>query len=466
MSRNYMGETTCQALVVPANGVRTFTLVTIGQFLALTGVTIFNFAGAYYFYGNYALLILGFFYAFPFVVFVGVSPIAGVLVDRLGVRRVLLASNIGGIVLVLSLALVPITQSNTADLARWHACIIIIVVPLLKAMLLPAFEASVPLLLPKRHIGRGNGMRMFINAVGAVLGPIAAVFLVHAIGIYGVGLLALACLGGGVLTLLPAHIPVIGQENPGGSGIRGVFTDAGRGWAYLRERPGLSALVLFFGISSLAIACVEVLLPEMVGAFASPLSLDIVYATAVVGMTATGVAMTVRGGPRPRVRAMLRYQLLMTAAMVVGSLRPNIIVLAVCGFVFLGSASFIVGNIQTLLCLKVEPHMLGRAMGWKNAGYGVSLQVGDILAASGGIVVPWIGQDHVRSHAVAAVVGNGPDRGYAVILLVGGIFVALCSVLVAHRHRPLRDLEKTLPDVTPEDVVTAATATSLRDQRW
>jgi DHA3 family macrolide efflux protein-like MFS transporter len=445
---------------VPADGVRTFTIVSIGQFLAVTGITIFNFAGAYFFYGKYVLLVLGLFYALPFIAFVGVSPFAGALIDRWGVKRVLLTSNIGGIVLVATLALVPLTQSDATVIARWHACVIITTVPLLKALLLPAFESSVPVLIPTRHFGRANGMRMFINAIGAVLGPIVAVLLVQSISIYGVGLVALVCLLAGVFTLLPARIPVPRRDDAIRLTARVLLADARQGWNYVWTRPGLPALLFFFGITSFGFGFVEVLLPDIVGAFASTFDLDLVFICAVVGLTAVGIAVTISGGPRRRVRGMLAFQLLMTLAMVVASLRPNVAVIAVCGFVFLGCTSIIVCNIQTILCTKVELHMIGRVMAWKNSFYGAFLQLGDILAATGSGVVVLVGKNQVRWQALAAVIGNGPDRGYALLMLVAGLVVAFCSIMLAYRYRPLRDLEVTLPDATPLDATLGATAVS------
>jgi MFS family permease len=234
-----------------------------------------------------------------------------------------------------------------------------------------------------------------------------------------------------------------------------LVADAKQGWHYLRARPGLPALLVFFGVTSFGIGFVEVILPHLVDAFAEPAALNLVFVAAVLGMTGTGVAMTIWGGPRRRVAGLLGFTLLLAGAMIVGALRPNIVVIAVAAVGFLGSTSIIVGNFQTVLCTKVEPHMLGRVMGWKNSFYGGLLQLGDILAGvSGVLVIPLVGEERVRSSVVAAVVGDGPGRGFAVLMLAMGLLLASC-VVIAHRHRPLRDLEDVLPDVTPEDLALA-----------
>ncbi len=437
-----------EELRVPANGVSTFVLVSCAQFIAVCGVTLFNFAAAYYVYQQYSLIVVGIFYALPFLVLVLASPIAGSLIDRWGVRRALLVSNVGGLLLACTLVVVPFTHTMTP----WHGLVIVVAVPFLKALLLPAFEASVPFLVPKRHIGRANGTRMLVNGVGAVLGPVAAVPLLDAIGIYGIGLVAFLSLGVGAITMLAVHIPRAPQQDMTGAGVPALLADFMQAWHYVRARPGLPALLVFFGVTSFGIGFVEVLIPRLVAAFASDGAYELVLVVGLLGMAVTGVAMTIWGGPRRRVRGLLAYSVLLAVAMVVGSLRSNIALIAVAAFFFLGSTSIIVGNVQTLLNTKVEPHLLGRVMALKNALYGVLLMFGDILAGvGGGVFQPLVGQNHVRSDAVATVLGDGPGRGFALVMIVMGVVMALC-VLLAYRYPKLRHLEDRLPDVTLEDL--------------
>ncbi|MGC5016358.1 MFS transporter [Streptosporangium sp. DT93] len=435
-------------VAVPANGVRTFTIVWCGQFVAVTSLTVLNFAAAFYFYEQYALPFLGIMFALPFVPFLVASPFAGSLIDRWGPRRALLVSNIGGILLAATLA-VPLF---THTFSTWHAFAIIMIVPILKALLLPAFETSVSLLVPKRHIGRANGTRMLVNGIGAVLGPIAAGLLLDAIAIEGVGLLVAVCLALAVLTLVAVRIPRARQEHTAATGALMLLAEFREAWHHVRTRHGLVALLVFFGVISFGIGFVEVLLPDLVLAFASEGALGVVFGIGTLGMVATGVAMTVWGGPRRRVNGMLGYSLLFAVAIVLGSLRPNVTLIAVAAFLFLGTTSIIVGNIHTVLNIKVEPQRLGRVMALKNVIYAGLLMLGNVMAGVlSGVFQPLIGEDQVKSRFVAVLVGDGPNRGLALLMMVIGVLLALCTVY-AYRHRRLSRLEETLPDVTPEDL--------------
>ncbi|MFC6086789.1 MFS transporter [Sphaerisporangium aureirubrum] len=433
---------------LPAGGVRTFTIVWCGQFVAVTSLTVLNFAAAYYFYDKYPLPFLGIMFALPFVPFLVTSPYAGSLIDRWGPRRALLVSNIGGILLAASMA-VPLF---TGSFSVWHAFAVIMIVPMLKALLLPAIETSVSLLVPKRHIGRANGTRMLVNGLGAVLGPIAAGILLNAIAIEGVGLLVAVCLALAVLTLAVVRIPPARRPHAAEAAARASLAQFKEAWDRIRTRQGMVPLLVFFGVISFGIGFVEVLLPGLVLAFASEGALGAVLAAGALGMTLTGVAMTVWGGPRRRVNGMLGYSLLFAVAIVLGSLRPSVLLIALAAFIFLGTTSIIIGNLHTVLNTKVEPELLGRVMALKNVVYAGLLMVGNVTAGVlSGVFRPMVGEDQVRSRVVAFLVGDGPDRGFALLLMVIGVLIALCT-LYAYRHRRLNRIEEALPDVTPEDL--------------
>ena len=56
----------------------------------------------------------------------------------------------------------------------------------------------------------------------------------------------------------------------------------------------------------------------------------------------------------------------------------------------------------------------------------------------------------MSSPVLAAFIGDGPGRGWALVILVVGVLIAL-MVLLAFRSPRLRRLQADLPDVTPED---------------
>jgi MFS family permease len=191
----------------------------------------------------------------------------------------------------------------------------------------------------------------------------------------------------------------------------------------------------------------------MILAFASSGAAGTVLSIGGIGMVTTSLAMTVWGGPRRRMQGILGFTLVMAVATVVGSLRPNLTLLAVAAFVFMGALGIVIGSNRSLWQTKVEPHLLGRVMALQNMVASVPHMCAFALAGlvADQVFVPLVGRDRVRSPVLAMVVGDGPGRGFALLLMVMGLLLALCVVL-AYLYPRLRHLEDELPDATAGEV--------------
>lgn len=445
-------------MAAPASGFRAFVILWGGQFVSLTGSAFSSFAlGVYIYQLTGSAATLGLIYALASLPFVFASPFTGSLVDRWGVRRALLVGNVGGLLVMLVLAVLLVTDAFTS----WHVGVIVAFLAVLSALQVPAFEASVALLVPKRHLGRANGMRLIALATSQVLAPAAAGFLLLVIGIDGIVLMDCVTFGAGIFSLLWVRIPRAGREDAATAvGLPTLLADFGQAWRYVAARRGLLALLVFLAALELCAGFVDLLLTPMILAFASPGALGTVLSIGGIGMAAASVAMTAWGGPRRRVRCVLGFTLVLAVATMVGSLRPNITLMAVAAFVFMGGLAVVIGSNRSLWQTKVEPQLLGRVMALQNMVAAIphlcSFALAGLVADQ--VFLPLVGRDRVRSPLLAMVVGDGPGRGFALLMMVMGLLLALCVVL-AYLHPRLRHLEDELPDVTVEDV-TATRVTS------
>lgn len=443
--------------MAPTSGFRTFVILWCGQFVSLVGTFLTAFAlGVYVYQLTGSVTTLGFVYALSFLPLILVSPIAGSLVDRWGNKRALLVSNVGS--MLISLVLAGLLFTHTFKV--WHVFVVVAAESVLSALQMPAFESSVPLLVPKRHIGRANGMRLVATATSQVLAPVTAGVLLLVIHIQGIVLMDCLSFGFAVLTLLFIRIPRAQHEDEvkvGGSPT--LVEDFREAWRYVVALPGLLALMVFLGAISFAIGFVDVLITPLVLAFASTDALGAVLSIGGVGMVATSVAMSAWGGPRRRVRGMLGFSLLLAAAIVMGSLRPSVPLIAVAAFIFLGCAAIIVGSSQSIWQTKVEPRLLGRVLALKNMIALAPQLIGYALAGviADRVFQPLVGRDHVRSRVVAMLVGDGPGRGIALLVMLTGILIALLVVL-AYMYPRLHNLEDELPDMIAEDELPDAIA--------
>ncbi|MFJ9712420.1 MFS transporter [Streptomyces sp. NPDC101234] len=444
-----------------ASGFRAFVVLWTGQFVSLVASAVTSFAlGVYCYLQSDSVTTLAVLYALPFVPFLIVSPVAGPLVDRWGARRAMLVSN-GGCMLV---ALLMTVLLWTDTFAVWQVYFIVLVTASLRALDLPAFEAALPLLVPQEQLGRATGLRMLATGVSAVVGPLLAGALLLAVEIEGIVALDCASFLLAIVTLALVRIPRLPlQETATGGVPASVLQDAREGFRYLRARPGLLSLAVLLGVMSFGVGFGELVLPPLVLAFGAPGDLGLVMSVGALGMVVVSGVISVWTWPRPkqRVGGLVASLFVFAASIVLASLRPSLPLLTVAVFLFMGSATLIVGIVQTVWQVKVEPRMLGRTVALRNAIALTPQLVGNLLA---GVVceyvaVPLVGAERVRSDLVALLVGEGAGRGYALALTALGVVTALGVALVVRSPR-LRRLDEELPDVPVREWDDAGAATS------
>lgn len=463
-------------MTAPATRFRAFVIVWFGQFVSLVGSALMDFALAVYVYGLTGsattlavILVLG---MIPMIV---ASPVAGSLVDRWGPKPALLVSTSGNVVLAAILAALLYTDAFQV----WHVYPIVIVGSTLGALEMPALASLTPQLVPKEQLGRANGMRMAAMAASQVLGPVAAGFLLLTIGIDGIVLIDLLSFLVAIATLLLVDVPRPRPQPSLGTGEEeGVLAEFREGWRYVTARRGLLALLLFLAAVNFSAGVIELVLTPLVLSFASSGGLGTVLSVGGAGMIAGGVAVSAWGGPRRRVRGILGFTLLLGLATIAGALRPSVALVAAAAFVFMGGLAVVISTNQSIWQAKVHPQMLGR-VGAIVAMVGSIPQL--IAYALAGPAVdhlfePLVGREEVRSETLATLVGTGPGRGVALLMMVMGVLIVI-TVCVAATNPQLRNLEDELADqgAGPDDPEAAqadagagrpeGTAVSAADQR-
>jgi len=317
------------------------------------------------------------------------------------------------------------------------------------SLLAPAFQASMPLLVPQPQLGRANGLRMVAVATSQLLAPVAAGFLLLAIGIGGIVLMDCVSFGVALLTLALVRIPRPAGDPGTAAGVTSLLAEFRDAWRYVAARRGLVALLVFLGAVNFSAGFVDLLITPLILAFASSDTLGTVLSIGGIGMIAASVGLSAWGGPRRRIDGVLGFSVVIGVATVIGSLRPNVPLIAVGAFLFLGSLAIVVGSNQTIWQSKVEPRLLGRTMAMLNMLASIPMLIAFALAglAADRVFEPLVGRDQVHSPAIAALVGQGPGRGIALLLMLMGLLIVGWSA-AGYAYPRLRHLEAELPDMT------------------
>ena len=207
-----------------------------------TGMTRFLLVWAYEQTGLATTLALLGFAAFLPYLFIG--PLAGVWIDRLDRRMVLLGADLGAA--LLSLGLLGLFWSG--GLALWQLYLFEFITGALDAIQGPAHSALISALLPKAQYGRASGLRSLSEFRAQVLAPALGGLALAGLGVAGVLLIDLGTFLVAAITLLAARLPQeVRLPTPQTSAAapvsvsrwRAALRQVGYGFEYLRALSGV-----------------------------------------------------------------------------------------------------------------------------------------------------------------------------------------------------------------------------------
>ncbi|MGI5282052.1 MFS transporter [Nonomuraea polychroma] len=370
-----------------------------------------------------------------------IGPFAGVIVDRFDRRHVMIATDCLAALSTAAVAALIWTQA----LAVWHVALAGAVSGACGAFHLTAYQAMTPLLIPERHLGRANGL-MHLSTGIQIAAPVLGATLLATVGMAGVVVLDLATFGVAMLALLLIRLPAA-VLRPGAATERPtVLKDLGSGLRHLRARAGLPALVAALTGFNFTFAVAGVLVQPLILSFADPGVLGVLMFAGGAGMLAGGLVMGAWGGPRRKITGMTAFMALGGVFLVLHTLSPSplLVGLAAAGFLF--TLPVVNGCAHAVLQSRIDPAVLGRAMGTVHTLGSAAVPVGYLLAApvAEHLLNPALVPGGALAGSVGLLVGVGEGRGIAFVLLLDGLLLlAMAAVLAALpalrrlEHRPV-----------------------------
>jgi MFS family permease len=424
------------------------------------GVWVFQHTGSAAQYGLTLLINL-----LPGVLF---GPIAGALVDRWNRRVILIVSEAVSALTILGLMLL----FQAGALQTWHIFVAVGIQSLVRAVQWPALSSVVVLLAPEGQVGRANGVIMLSQALGNTVGFAAGGVLLLTIQLDGVLLVDFATFLISIVILSFIQIPSPPRaevDAPAAGG--GLLAEIRAGWRVLGAHRGLIAVLLFVAALNVTLGFADALLTPMVLSFGSAAALGLVVASMGVGAILGSASLAAWGGPRRRVVGLAGFALPLGLFLCVGALRPNSLLIMVAALGFTVCFTIVDGTSRNILQTEVEPGVQGRVFATYNMVGGAALAVSYLLA--GPIADRWFEPmllDGGRlADSVGAIIGTGPGRGMALLMLLVGL-VMLLTAAIAFAQPSLRGLRDrpigagpTSPDAEPLPVPTEARLVAIPD---
>jgi DHA3 family macrolide efflux protein-like MFS transporter len=437
---------------------RRFTVLAAGLLLTVLGSALTSLAmGAWVFQATGSATLYGITLLANLVPGVLFGPVAGALVDRWNRRTVLFGCEVVSAGTIIGLLAVE----RSGGLEPWHIFVTVGIQSLIRAMQVPALNSAVVLLAPRERVPQATGFVMLCQSLGNTLGFALGGVLLVTVELTGVLLLDLATFVVNMAILLAISIPRP-ERSEAGTAVdgAGLLAEIRAGWKVLATRRALVTLLLFGATLNLGLGLADTVMTPLVLSFASAAALGMVIAAMGVGAIVGSTAMAIWGGPRRRVVGLAGFALPLGLFLVLGSLRADVVLIAIAAFGFSICFTMVDATTRTILQLEVEPDVQGRVFSTYNVVSGAALCVSYVLAGpvADFVFEPLLMTDGPLAGTVGAVIGTGPGRGMALLMMLIGLLLLVTSGL-AYLQPSLRALpdrpERRAPEHSEHEHVVA-----------
>ena len=432
------------------SGMRTFVIIWMGQVVSILGSSLTHFGISVWIFQQtgdampFALTVL--FGSLPRLL---LYPVAGSLADRWNRRWLMILADTGNALATLGL----VVLLSAGALNVWHIYVLSAIGSALGTFQQPAFDASITMLVPKEHLTRASGMMQTAHSLGSILAPVLAGFLFVAIGLRGIVLIDFATYFFAVITLLLVRIPQPERGSSTGEGRNRIASDMRFAWQYLRERPGLFNLQLYYAGVNYFLSTIFVLSGPLVLSQHDSRAYGVVQTALGIGGLAGGLVASAWGGPK---RHLVRAVTGGIAFYMVGVIAAGLRIHPAFPALGLGLTVFVVAIVQSvsnaIWQLKVSPELQGRVFSLR---YMLASIISPLAYLTAGPLADWVFEPLMQEGGPlartlpGALLGSGPGRGIGLMYVLSGVLVILISAL-AYRNPRIRHLEGEVADAGRE----------------
>lgn len=430
----------------PFTGMRGFLLIWIGQAASYLGSSIVTFGLTIWAWQETeqatALALVGF---FSFVPTLLVSPFAGVLVDRLNRKHVLLLSDAGSALA----SLVTLLLYSAGALEVWHLYLLGAWSGFVGAFQFPAFSAAITTLLPKEHYARAGGMRSLLNSLAHIGGPALAGILLAFSSLSTLLVIDLVTFGLALLTLLPVQILPPADSQAGTDAPTQFWDEVTYGFRYIVSRQSVLGLTLTFAaVNLVAMLGVTVLSPMILARTGNDeVLLGSVRAALGFGGLGGGVFISFWGGPTRKVYGVLLGVVGGSVALVGLGVGQNAFAWAAAAFTAFFFFPMLDAFSGAIFQRKIPPQVQGKffsaSLVISHTGTTAAYLLAGPLADT--VFEPAMQLGGALTSIFGPLVGTGAGAGMALMFVFAGIlgvFVGVAALL----YKPIRDIETLLPD--------------------
>ncbi len=374
-------------------------------------------------------------------------PVAGALVDRWDKRWTMLVSD--AVCSLATLSMLIVTVSGRLTIAHIYTCVVVYSMAGTFGYL--AYFPAITLTVPKRMLGRVSGMTHASQATAQIAAPLIGGLMIMFMGLQTIFWVDLLTFIFAIATLLIINIPKVQKSEEENAASPSIFREAMYAWTYIKERPSLLAVLLFFTVNNFFLTLALVLFSPMILSFDTAQTLGTLNSVSGVGLLVGGLVMSAWGGPKDRIRGVLGFSLIVSISLVLIGIRPQVLIIAPALFALYFAIPLVNSCSQALWQTKTAPEVQGRLFSLRRMISGSVAPLSFLIAGrlSDNVFEPLLAPGGLLSGSVGHVLGVGPGRGIGLIFVLAGT-IALMLQIIAFQYPTLRRAETILPDAIPD----------------
>jgi MFS transporter, DHA3 family, macrolide efflux protein len=424
--------------------MRVFLLVWFGQMVSIIGSGLSSFALDVWVYqktGSVTQFAIAFLFGSIPPLFI--IPFAGALADRWNRRYCMIISDLGAGLSMLAIAILLYTNS----LQVWHVYIAVAFSSAFGCLQWPAYTAAIPQLVPKEYLTRANGLTQLADSTKLLIPPLLGGALLMTIQLQGVLLIDFITFLCAIVTLSIVKFPNITTDPEEEEKKESMFTEFTYGLKYVKARPGLLGLIIFFAAANFMLSMIGVLLTPLLLSFTTPAILGTILFIDGIGMLLSTLILSTRGGPSQQINSILGFQLLGGLCIAATGFRASVPLVAVAAFLFAFGSPIVNCCSQVILQRKVATEVQGRVFAVEGMLVNFLQPIAYVIAGplADRVFEPLMAVNGALAGSIGQIIGVGPGRGIGLMFVMIGTLSMLLP-MVAYQYPRLRFVEVELVD--------------------
>ena len=297
----------------------------------------------------------------------------------------------------------------------------------------------------KNEVTKVSALFESAEAISVLVGPIGGAFIYSFFGLPGVILFDVVTCFIGIATITLFKSKKVEIKNK--LNFKNIYFDLVEAYNWLKKQKGLLTLVLIFSIGNFLWGFGSVLLPAMILSFTDAKGLGIVESSVGIAfLLGSVISLRLSNWLQGNLKVAIYCGLLGGLSLILGSIRPSIILLCIHGVIggVSGTVQYTVSS-GAWLAITTED-IRGRALALRGTIAQMLRPLGVVIAGPLGDYLEFTFYP-ANVELLSPIVGTGPGRGYAFLFFIVGVAYVVLWI-VNFNNKNLKNLSKQVKDIT------------------